>query len=184
MIADRDPLDELDELLFGTVPESVSASAAASAVPPHVVPATPIEPAAALAQIPMVPVADAPAVPSAQLKRLVGSLAIDVASLLKGCVDRGEFDADDLMNLLPKLQKVMVDEAKLEIARNDGGENLPILYVTIGSAGQIRADCKPLPHIEVVEAVGVVERVPQGEAPAPAHAWSVDFQPIDAGGAS
>lgn len=164
---DRDPLNELDALLGDEAP---------AAVPTHLLHAVQAEPACAPAEVLSVLPEDTP---SALIKCFAGDLSIDVLKRLKGHVDRGEFDADDLMNLLPKVHKIKIDEEKVELQRTGGRENLPTLHFTIGLAGQIRAECNPAPHVEVLEAVEVVERMPTDETPEPAHLWSVDIQPID-----
>lgn len=176
-MSDRDPLDELDALLSDEAP----AAAFAHAVLSHGVSAVRAEPPNALTEVPAAPTDDVPAAP---IKQTAHRLSGKFLAALETQFDRGELDATDVMNLLPKVHKVKIDEEKVELQRTGGRDDLPIFYVTIGSAGQIRADCKPPPHVEVVEGVEVTEPVPRGETRAPAHAWSVDFQPIDAGGES
>lgn len=172
---DRDPFDELDELLSDGAPAAVVVRAAA----PHVVPAMHAEPVNVLAMAPTAPVDDAPALSIGQHAGRVTGKAL---TQLEAQLDRGELDADDLMNLLPKVHKIKATEDQIELQRTGGRVDLPTIHITIGSAGQIRAECVPPPHVEVVEGVEVVEQVPQCEAPAPGNAWSVDFRPIGAGG--
>ena len=169
---DRDPFDELDELLSDGAPAAVVVRAAA----PHVVPAMHAEPARALADVSNGPVDDEPAMP---LLRQLARFASKMAGSLEAQFDRGELDASDVMNLLPKVHKAKIDEEKVELQRTGGRVDLPTIHFTIGLAGQIRAECKPTSNVEVVDAAKVVEWMPADETPEPAHAWAINFKPID-----
>lgn len=171
-MADRGPLDELAELYFDSGP---------AALPSHVVPAMQAEPTRAPAEVPPVPGDDAPALPIGQHAGRVTGKAL---TQLEAQLDRGELDADDLMNLLPKVHKIKATEDQIELQRTGGRVDLPTIHITIGSAGQIRAERVPNCPEEVVEVGEQVTAEKLSMAPptwlGPAG-FSVDLQPIDGG---
>lgn len=172
----RDPLDELEELLAEDSPAVEGA--------PHVVPAMQAEPARALAEAPAAPVVGVPAL---SLWKQAEGFTRDLLADARAARERGELDATDVMNLLPKVHKIAVDEAKLELARTGGRVDLPTIHITIGSAGQIRAERVSSCPAEVVE---VAEWAAAEKLPAATSTWlgpaglSVDLQPIGGGGES
>lgn len=174
-MAHRDPLDDLDELLFDQSPAPVL---------PHLVSAVHAEPAHALAEVPAAhAVVDASELP---LKQRAERLSSKMLAALESQFDRGELDADDLMVALPKVHRVKIDEEKVEIQRGGGDDNLPVIHINIGY-GEVRAEPMLNRCSEVVESV---ETVAAKQPPAALPTWlgpegfSIDLQPIDGGGES
>lgn len=169
----RDPLEELDELLAENSPAIGGA--------PHVVPAMQAEPARAQAAVPTAPVVEVPAL---SLWKQAEGFTRDLLADARAARERGELDATDVMNLLPKVHKIAVDEAKLELTRTGGRVDLPTIHITIGSAGQIRANRASNCPEEVVEVGEQVTAEKLSMAPptwlGPAG-FLVDLQPIDGG---
>lgn len=167
---DRDPFDELDELLSDAGPTD----AVADPAPRQLVTPDRAEPANALAGTPAPPVDDAPALP---IKQHAERLSSKLLTALESQFDRGELDADDVMNLLPKVHKVKIDEDKVEIQRGGGHDHLPTINVTIDLSGGIRVERVPNLRASSVE---VVEPGPAAEQREATPAWSIEFEPIGA----
>jgi len=87
--------------------------------------------------------------------RLLRPVAARVASAmlrrLEEAIEAGEVDIDDVANLLPKVHRVVEHADRIEAAKGDGYDNLPVFNITFVNGGIQVEPPKPASAAEVID---------------------------------